>query len=264
MVNEAQRVPVLMYHRIGEANNDWEARYAISPGNFKAHMHILAKNGFQAVTIDALMNWLVNGVALPDQAILITFDDGFRGVYDYALPVLEELKWPFTVFLVSDLIGAYDEWTRSSNPSGRIYPLLNLGHIKNMQQRGVCFQSHTRTHPSLPTLDDKQLVDQLSGSRISLTKLLGHEVEYIAYPFGHLDERVKTATEAAGYRAGFSTQPGFNRQGVDRFKIRRIDLFGTDTSAMLMRKIKLGSNDGSLVHEARYYLNQLKTRLLGA
>jgi peptidoglycan/xylan/chitin deacetylase (PgdA/CDA1 family) len=263
-MSEEKRVPVLMYHRIGEASNDWEARYAISPRNFKAHMHVLAKKGLQAVTVHALMNWLEKGIALPDQAFLITFDDGFRGVYDYALPILEELKWPFTVFLVSDLIGAHDEWTRSSNPSGNIFPLLNLEDIKNMQQRGVCFQSHTRTHPSLPGLDDDNLADQLSGSRESLTQLLGHEVEYIAYPFGHVDERVKAATQAAGYRAGFSTQPGFNRVDIDPFRIRRIDVFGTDTPARLMRKIKLGSNDGSFAHEARYLFNQFKNRLFGA
>jgi len=263
-MNEEKRVPVLMYHRIGEANNDWEVRYAISPHNFKAHMHALANKGLHAVTADALMNWLEKGIALPDQAFLITFDDGFRGVYEYAMPVLEELNWPFTVFLVSDLIGTHDEWTRLSNPSGNIFPLLNVEEIKNMQQHSVCFQSHTRTHPSLPALDDNHLADQLSGSRESLTKLLGHEVEYIAYPFGHVDERVKAATQAAGYRAGFSTQPGFNRKDVDLFRIRRIDVFGTDTPAMLMRKIKLGSNDGSLAHEARYYLNQLKNRLFGA
>jgi peptidoglycan/xylan/chitin deacetylase (PgdA/CDA1 family) len=263
-MNEVKRVPVLMYHRIGKANNDWEARYAVSPRNFKAQMVALAKKGLRAVTADALMNWLEKGITLPNRAFLITFDDGFRGVYDHAMPVLKELNWPFTVFLVSDLIGAHDEWTRSSNPAGIAYPLLNIDDIKNMQQHGACFQSHTRTHPSLPTLDNEQLVDQLSVSRASLTKLLGHEVEYIAYPFGHLDERVKAATQAAGYRAGFSTQPGFNRKDVDPFRIRRIDVFGTDTPAMLMRKIKLGSNDGSLAHEARYYLNQLKMRLSGA
>ncbi len=263
-MNEVKRVPVLMYHRIGGANNDWEARYAISPDNFKAQMHALAKKGLQAVTVDALMNWLENGVKLPDQAFLITFDDGFRGVYDYAMSVLEDLNWPFTVFLVSDLIGAHDEWTRALNPSGITYPLLNLDEIKNMQQQGVSFQSHTRNHPSLPTLDDETLLEQLKGSRLFLTKLLGHEVEYIAYPFGHLDERVKAASQAAGYRAGFSTQPGFNRKDVDAFKIRRIDVFGTDTPAMLMRKIKLGSNDGRLAHKAGYYLNQLKIRLFGA
>jgi hypothetical protein len=87
-------------------------------------------------------------------------------------------------------------------------------------------------------------------------------VPYIAYP-GH-------ATSASRRHPGrrlpcrFSTQSGFNRRDVDRFRIRRIDVYGTDTPAMLLRKVRMGSNDGSLGHAASYYLDRLKSRLPGA
>ena len=262
-MNGAQRVPVLMYHRVGESRNDWESRYAIAPGSFARHMQTLSARGYHAVGIEALVSWLEGGPSLPEGALLITFDDGFRGVREHALPVLEKLGWPCTVFLVSDLIGAEDVWTRASNPSGVTYPLLDAGEIREMQHRGVSFHSHTRSHPSLPSLDDDQLAEQLAGSRRALAALLGHEVPYLAYPFGHLDARVEAATRAAGYRAAFSTQPGFNRRDVNRFRIRRIDVYGTDTPTMLIRKVKLGANDGSLRHAAQYYLGRLKGRLPG-
>lgn len=260
-MNKETRVPVLMYHRIGEAGNTWEARYAISPENFAAHMRALASKGYRAVHIDMLADWLEGGTALPEGACLITFDDGFLGVREHATPVLERLGWPFTVFLVSDLIGGRDEWTRSLNPAGVTYPLLDAGEIRDMQDRGASFHSHTRSHPSLPSLDDARLADQLTGSRQALAELLGHEVRYLAYPFGHLDERVEKATRQAGYRAAFSTQPGFNRLDVNRFRIRRMDVYGTDTPSMLLRKIHLGSNDGTMSNVVRYYLNRLTSRL---
>ena len=263
-MNHAQRIPVLMYHRIGRARNAWEARYAIAPEAFAAHMGALQRRGFRAVPIDALVAWLDGGSPLPEGAILVTFDDGFRGVREHALPVMEALGWPFTVFLVSDLIGQDDAWTRAANPAGVTYPLLNVGEIMDMQRRGVSFQSHTRSHASLPTLDDAGLADQLAGSRAQLARLLGHDVPYLAYPFGHLDERVEAATRAAGYRAAFSTQSGFNRSDVNRLRIRRLDVYGTDTPSMLLRKIRLGSNDGSLSHAAGYYLDRVKSRLPGA
>lgn len=263
-MSHAARVPVLMYHRVGEAHNDWEARYCISPGNFDAHMRALARKGYRAVGIDALVNWLEGGPPLPEGSLLVTFDDGFRGVREHALPVLECLGWPFTVFLVSDLIGGEDVWTRSANPAGVTYPLLDAHEIRDMQARGVCFHSHTRSHASLPTLDDASLAEELTGSRRALCQLLGQEVAYLAYPFGHVDERVEAAARAAGYRAAFSTRSGFNRRDVNPFLIRRIDVYGTDTPAMLLRKVRLGSNDGSLGHATRYYLDRLKSRLPGA
>jgi len=259
----AESVLVLMYHRVGEARNAWEARYAISATRFDEHMRTLQDGGFRAVGAEALVNWLQGGAALAAGSFVLTFDDGFRGVKEHALPVLQRLGWPFTVFLVSALIGQQDLWTRSANPDGVTYPLLDANEILEMQRAGVAFHSHTRSHASLPMLDDMALAEQLAGSRSALADLLGHDIAYLAYPFGHLDERVESATRAAGYRAAFSTQPGFNRRDVNRFRIRRLDIFGTDTPAMLLRKIRLGANDGSIGHAGRYYFDRLTSRLVG-
>ena len=259
----SDRVLVLMYHRVGQVGNDLEARYCVSPERFKAHMQALVKRGHRAVPERALVDWLHGGPRLPQGAFVLTFDDGFRGVREHALPVLEALGWPFTVFLVSDLLGDEDVWTRSRNPDGTTYPLLTAEEVLDMQRRGCSFHSHTRSHASLPTLGDAALADELAGSRSTLTGLLGHGVDFLAYPFGHLDERVEAATRGAGYRAAFSVQPGFNRQDVNPYRIRRLDVSGTDTPTMLLRKMRLGSNDGSLGNAVGYYWNRVTARLTG-
>jgi peptidoglycan/xylan/chitin deacetylase (PgdA/CDA1 family) len=254
-------VIVLMYHRVGSAHNAWEARYAISPERFEGHMRALAANGLHAVSVESLSAWLDGGAPLAAGDFVLTFDDGFRDVRLHALPVLERMRWPFTVFLVSSLVGAQDVWTRDSNPDGTTYPLLSAAEILDMKHRGASFQSHSCSHRSLPALDDDELALELADSRAALQQLLGLPVDYLAYPFGQLDERVVVATRHAGYRAAFSTQPGFNRRDVDRFRIRRIEVYGTDTPRMLMRKIELGTNDGSAFNLARYYLSRTRARL---
>jgi peptidoglycan/xylan/chitin deacetylase (PgdA/CDA1 family) len=259
----ADRVLVLMYHRVGEVRTAAEGRYCIAPQRFAAQMRLLADKGYQAVAIDALVAWLAGGPALAQGAFVLTFDDGFQGVLTHALPVLEELGWPLTVFLVTDRLGGVDAWTRNGNPAGTTHPLMTTDEVLAMRQRGCSFHSHTRTHASLPMLDDAALADQLAGSRATLADLLGHDVDYLAYPYGHLDERVEAAARAAGYRAAFSVQPGFNRQDVNPFRVRRLDVFGTDSPATLLRKMHLGSNDGSLGHTLRYYAGQATGRLTG-
>jgi peptidoglycan/xylan/chitin deacetylase (PgdA/CDA1 family) len=257
----AEGAIVLMYHRLGHAHNAWEARYAIAPERFEAHMAALQRDGRRCVPLDALIRWMDGGEALPDGAFALTFDDGFRSVREDALPVLERLRWPFTVFLVSDLVGRDDLWTRASNPDGVVYPLLNAEEILDLQRRGIAFHSHTCSHASLPELDDAGLAHELEDSREALQALLGRPIDYLAYPFGHLDERVVAAARRAGYRAAFSTQPGFNRRSVDRFRIRRLDVYGTDTPGMLLRKLRLGTNDGTLSALARYYASRAKAHL---
>lgn len=259
-MSSADSVLVLMYHRVGAARNAWEERYAIEPQRFAAHLSALEAAGMRAVAASALVAWLEGGSPLPDGAIVLTFDDGFRGVGEHAHPLLQRLGWPYTVFLVSGLIGGDDAWTRGANPDGATHPLLGVQEILAMQRDGVSFQSHTRSHASLPGLDDERLAIELAGSRAELSELLGRPVDLLAYPFGHVDERVQAAARQAGYRAAFSTQPGFNRRDVDRHRIRRIDVYGTDTPDMLLRKLRLGTNDGSAANLARYYWGRVLSR----
>ena len=252
-----QRIPVLMYHRIGTAHNNWESRYCITPEQFARHMHRLAEQGMHACSLADFFAWLRRKKELPDGSFLITFDDGFLGVYEFATPVLHELGWPATVFLVSQQINGRDMWCQAENPNGATYPLLTMKHINTMRQRGFSFHSHTRLHPDLVTLSDDELVDELAGSRQDLNNMLDEEVRYLAYPYGRFNDHVISAARAAGYEAAFSTQPGFNRHDIDPFRIRRLDIAGTDSPGMLTRKIHYGSNDGSWQQTFRYYRRRL-------
>ncbi|CAM5355161.1 MULTISPECIES: polysaccharide deacetylase family protein [unclassified Thauera] len=261
MTSPAQRVPVLMYHRIGAAHNDWERKYCVSPETFAAQMEALARAGWKAVSIEDFFAWLDGTRDLPQGAFLLTFDDGFAGVHDHAAPVLRRLEWPATVFLVSGLIGERDAWCEKHNPDGHTYPLMDREQILALRAQGFSFHSHTRDHADLPTLDDGALQAQLAGARHDLETLLGEPVDYLAYPYGRYDERVLEQAQGAGYRAAFSVQPGFNRPDVHRFRLRRLDVFGTDTPAMLCRKITLGSNDGRLIAAWRYNADRVLARL---
>lgn len=261
MVPAAERIPVLMYHRIGTSHNEWESRYCIPPDQFAKHMYYLAKRGMRACSLTDFFAWLDRKQTLPEGSFLLTFDDGFMGVYEHAAPVLQELNWPATVFLVSRLIGKRDEWCQTQNPSGATFPLLAHEHISTMRETGFTFQSHTRLHPDLTTLSDDDLTEELAGSRQDLEDLLGEQVRYLAYPYGRLNEHVLDTTRAAGYEAAFSTQPGFNRRDINHYRIRRLDVFGTDTATMLARKIFFGSNDGSWHQTWRYYKGRVAGKL---
>ncbi len=256
-----RRIPVLMYHRIGERHNAWEARYGITAESFASHMRRLAGKGASTCTLEQFFQWLRGDIELPEGTFLLTFDDGFAGVHEHALPLLRSLGWSATVFLVSRLIGRTDEWCRAENPSGVTYPLMTPDQLNDLKEAGFSLQSHTRVHPDLTTLSEAELTEELAGSREELQQLLQQPVDYLAYPYGRYNDAVAAAAREAGYSAAFSTQPGFNRRDVDPFRIRRLDVFGTDSAAVLERKIRFGSNDGSWRHVARYYGSRITARL---
>ena len=256
----AHRIPVLMYHRVGNVSDPWERKYCIEPRRFAGHMRALDRAGWQAVSVDRFMVWLDGQASLPERSFLLTFDDGFESVLYHAHPVLNTLGWPATMFLVGAFIGQEDRWSASEHPKGHIYPLLGAEQITRMQNTGWSFHGHSRHHKDLTSLNADDLAMEVLGCRNDLAAL-GIDASYFAYPYGRYAEREVAAVKAAGYTAAFTVQPGFNRPGVDKFRIRRIDIFGTDSPAMLLRKIKFGSNDGSLMAVARYYAGRLLQRM---
>jgi peptidoglycan/xylan/chitin deacetylase (PgdA/CDA1 family) len=257
----ARRVPVLMYHRVGHAATDWETKYCVSPERFASHMSALKRRGMDACSVEDFVAWLDGHRELRHGTFVLTFDDGFLGVHQYAYPLLVELGWPATVFLVSSLIGNEDQWCRRENPTGRTYPLMGRAEVNEMARNGFSFHSHSRSHWDLTKLGRGALSEELAGSRRELEDLLGRPVPFFAYPYGRYDATVLEVTREAGYRAAFSVQPGFNRPDVDRYRIRRLDVFGTDTAMALLRKIAFGTNDGSVGHVIRYYVDRVASRL---
>lgn len=254
-----KRVPVLMYHRLGAPESRRDI-YCIRPERFAAHMHALAAAGYRAVGIDAFEAWLAGMQALPEQSFVLTFDDGFMGVHDYALPVLESLGWPATVFLVAAKTGQQSDWQVTTQYPMPPHPLMGANELHRLQAGGFSLQSHSLLHHDLTTLDPDTLARDLAESRARIADLGGGVPRHLAYPYGRYNAHVCAAAAVAGFTLAFSVDSGFNAPGQDLYRVRRLDVYGSDSPAMLLRKIRLGTNDGSLGHLARYYLRRALRR----
>lgn len=252
----AQRVPVLMYHRVGEPDLPNEI-YCVRPENFAAQMRALMKAGWQAVCIEDFDAWLRGQLALPEKTFVITFDDGFTDVHDFAAPILKTLGWPATVFVVAGKLGEQSDWGITTGEAIRPHPLMSSAQLRELAAQGFSVHSHSLLHHDLTTLELSALERDLSDSRTLLADIFDRGVFYLAYPYGRHNETVRSAAQRAGYAMAVSVESGFNPPGQGRFQIRRLDVFGTDTPAMLLRKIRLGTNDGRLSYLMRYYLRRV-------
>lgn len=250
------RIPILMYHRIGDPDHARDI-YCIHPDRFSAQMRALARVGYRAVSIEDFDAWRRGLRSLPEDAFVLTFDDGFTGVHDFAAPILKELEWPATVFVVAGKLGSQSDWevtTREPMPPHRLMDAIQL---RKLSAQGFSLHSHSLLHHDLTTLDMSTLEQDLRDSRILIADITGHEPEYLAYPYGRHNEAVRNAVQRVGFAMAFSVESGFNRAGENAYQVRRLDVFGTDTPSMLLRKIRLGTNDGSLVYMMRYYLHRI-------
>jgi peptidoglycan/xylan/chitin deacetylase (PgdA/CDA1 family) len=79
---------------------------------------------------------------------------------------------------------------------------MSWEEVGRLAEAGWEVGSHTRTHPRLPTLDERELQRELTESRRESEERLGVPVRSVAYPYGDVDSRVVRAAQKAGYVTG--------------------------------------------------------------
>lgn len=207
-----------MYHRIGEEERDpLLRRFTVSRRRFEAQMRCLARLRCRPVSPEEIARWLEGGPPLPPRPVAITFDDGYEETYHVAAPILEAHGLRATVFVVSDYAGRRSTWDADVAPAGDGFPLMSWEQARDLARRGHTLGSHTRTHPELPDLDDKNLAAELLGSRLDLQRRLGRRVHLLAYPYSRVDTRCREAARAAGYRAACAGEGiDYDRWCLDR------------------------------------------------
>ena len=216
-------IPVLNYHQINSKDHN---SLTVSTEQFAAQMDYLAENGYHTITPDEMADALENGTELPDNPILITFDDGYLDNYKNAFPILKQHDMTATIFLITDYVSTYPNY-------------LTWDQAKEMQDSGIVLQSHTLSHVDLKPLSHEDMLYQLKTSKEALEWHLQNKVHYLAYPCGSYDASVMEATREAGYRGAFTVNYGLDYCGSQMYALNRIPIFGGNSHTMLRFKMRL-------------------------
>lgn len=87
------KVLALVYHDVEDADAS-QAYMSVRTANLIEQLAWLKANGYQAVSVDQLLAARQGGPALPDKAMLLSFDDGYSSFYTRVLPILKAYQWP--------------------------------------------------------------------------------------------------------------------------------------------------------------------------
>lgn len=212
---------VLCYHNVvaDDDSDVGDLGLHVRRDRFESHMRWLVDH-YTVVPLGNFVDRVASGSSLRAIAA-VTFDDGYEGVFEHAVPILGALGIPATVFLVAEAVGTnapfWWDHTAPHRPAG-------WDTVRAAMRHGVEFGAHSSTHPSLPTLADARLEEEIAGGRAILHAATGVRPEFFAYPYGHWDARVRDAVESAGYRAGFTLDYGLNRADGDLWALRRVNV----------------------------------------
>jgi peptidoglycan/xylan/chitin deacetylase (PgdA/CDA1 family) len=222
LVSWTKPVPILMYHVV--ANPPATAQLPelfVDPTTFTAQMEWLAHRGYAAVSLNQVFDaWFKHG-KLPEKPVVLTFDDGYRGDYVYARPVLRRLRWPGDLNLLVGNLG--DELTDEM--------------VERMIDDGWELDAHTISHLDLTTFSGARLRREVAGSRRILQQRFHQPVNFFCYPAGKFNTTTIRATRQAGYLGATTELPG--EASRDRmFELHRIRVEGSDGVSGLREKLR--------------------------
>jgi peptidoglycan/xylan/chitin deacetylase (PgdA/CDA1 family) len=211
-----------MYHVIGPrpAEAPLPELY-VSRIDFARELRWLASHNYHAVTLHDVHEYWHGRLALPRKPIVLTFDDGYRGDFTIADPLLRARGWPGVLNLeVAHVV------------HGDLTPRM----IRRLLADGWELASHTFAHPDLTRLDSGVLEHEVAGSRRWLRRRLGEDVDFFCYPSGRYDRRVIAAVRASGYLGATTTEPGLARRSRP-FTLNRIRIDASDGVHGLAEKL---------------------------
>jgi len=250
-----------MYHILDRPMSKQEARFCCTPKRFSQQMQYLANSHYELLSLDQVEEISSGHRRQERPGIAITFDDGFSDFHQNALPILKQWNIPATLFMVSRLIGKNNDWMHTRGFPKR--QLLTHKQLLEVRDAGVTIGSHTCTHARLNEISSNKskLNEELQESKQELEQVLKQKVRHFAYPFGLHDSATLAAVKEAGYNSACSTRSGFNREDINPFELRRLEIYGGDKLWHFRQKLKFGVNDMSYYFPLKYYASRVLQRI---
>lgn len=210
----AIKVPILVYHSVRPyyaGESEYVKSFGVEPKNFEKEMEYLASQKYDVISFDALADNLLNGSPLPPKPAVITLDDGWRNQYVYAFPILKKYNFTATLFIFTNAIGQKN--------------FLSWNELREMDKAGMSIGGHTKSHPYLFTIHDKNILrEEIIASKIITEEHLGKKINIFAYPFGHYSDDSIAVVKEAGYRAARSAFKGSSHAPKDIFTLKSIQV----------------------------------------
>lgn len=241
-------IPVLMYHHISEEPNDWSSA-TISPDKFKEDMLYLKTLGFQSILPQDLIHFKEHGTPLPENPILITFDDGYKSNYTYAYPILKAYNMKAVINVIVSTVG------RDTSLEGApITPHFSWEEAKEMMDSGLIEIGH-HTY-DLHNVGDRSFGKGVGRLKNESTEAYLHRLKedirlgekqfeehlhikptLFAYPYGIFTDETEEVLKELGYDITLTVKDGLAPISDSLFLLNRINMPHDKESPALMKKL---------------------------
>src|SRR5579885_2209813 len=192
------QVPVLFYHHIepiAQASAQGHAQLTVDSNWFDKQMHYLVSAGYHSISADDLAHALLARQQLPPKSVVITMDDGYSDIYQYAFPILKKYTIIGNLMIPAGLIDNPDYMT-----------WLQLQQM--VKSPDIRVYNHSYSHADVAHADLTKLQNEIVTPNTELQTKLGRKVDIFTYPYGSFSDATIVFLKQHGFIAAFSTLPG--------------------------------------------------------
>ena len=239
---------VLCYHDVRDDLLEQPDRFTVTTAQLVQHFSWLKGNGYHVVSVDEIIAARQGGKPLPDKAILITFDDGYKSFRTRVFPLLKAFNYP----AVLALVGSWLDAPAGENISydGEPYPresFLSWDEIRELAASGLVeIASHSyelhqgvianpqgNTFPAMvgrlyseqgyetEEAYQQRIRSDLFRNSDFLEKNVGKRPRVMVWPYGRFNETAVQAARDAGMPIALTLSDGLNTPAVSLDRIRR-------------------------------------------
>ncbi len=211
-------LPILCYHQFsaGEATHQLE----LSAADFEAQLLYLKRNRYRFLSFAEVEQIMLHGRPIPERAVVVTIDDGYRSVYDVAWPLLKKHGVKATLFNYTDFIGA---------PAA-----MTWDQMREMADSGLVeIESHAKSHTSLSRQPSDasesvylaRLREEIRGANRAFERHLGSAPRFLSYPYGNSSTEASEMARKEGMALAATVTRGRNPSFADPYLLHRTMIY---------------------------------------
>ena len=243
-------VPILMYHSVLK-DPQRAGKHVVSPSVLEQDMKYLKNRGYTTVFVQQLIDYVYQGVPLPEKPVILTFDDGYLNNLTYVLPLLEKYDMKATI----SIVGAYTERAEEENDENPNYAYLKKQRIYEMVQSG-------RIEIGVHSYDLHRQQDRKGASKkkgestgqyqtmfrqdtqkaVSLLKESGVTPTVYTYPYGAISQESEPILKELGFQASLSCWERMNYLTRDPQKLWQLGRYnrpsGISTESFMQKVLE--------------------------
>ncbi|WP_124101125.1 polysaccharide deacetylase family protein [Ruminococcus sp. Marseille-P6503] len=216
---EGIKVPIIMYHSILKNEEMW-GDYVLSPIELEKDIVYLKNNGYEAVFVSQLIDYVENGKELPEKPVILSFDDGSYNNLTYVLPLLKKYGFKATF----SVVGKYSEVACEDADPSPGYSYLDWKDIKKLMESGyIEIANHSY---DMHSLDGRRGSLMNSGESYEdyrqafyndafktqhlLEDNCGFTPDVYTYPYGLICDASRHLVKSCGFKASLGVEEKMN------------------------------------------------------